>query len=518
MNSITTSMLLFVAAADEKKDVPLAPPLPIGKETTYVTGPIDKDGFIDFETALNERLGKGIKAETNCNALLFKAFGPRPEGADMPKGYFKWLGIPEPPEKGDYLFSLGAYMARLNLVPMQRQELIEQHDRAMGRPWKAEDIPHITAWLDLNEKPLAVVLEATRRPHYFNPLLAIKPDKGRALLIGCLLSSVQKCREIATLLKARAMQRVGAGKYDEAWQDLLACHRLGRHIANGATLIESLVGIAIEHIASHATITFLATANLSVKQIRACLKDLQDLPAMPGMADKIDLCERFTYVDCVQNIRTGSVKLLQGLAREDLPFPEDEKKAAKILTQIDWTQALRNGNRWYDRMSDSMRRKERGERELELDRLESDLKDLKKNALKLIEKLDKQPANEAVGKAIGDMLITMLMPAVRKVQFASDRCEQNQRNLHVAFALAAYEKEKGKYPAKLDDLAPQYLAAVPGDIFSGKALIYRPAEKGYLLYSVGMNGKDDEGRAYGDEPAGDDLGVRIPLPELKIRR
>ena len=55
----------------------------------------------------------------------------------------------------------------------------------------------------------------------------------------------------------------------------------------------------------------------------------------------------------------------------------------------------------------------------------------------------------------------------------------------------------------------------PGDVFSGKALVYRPADKGYLVYSVGANGKDEGGRWTDDDPPGDDLRVRMPLPELK---
>jgi hypothetical protein len=64
-------------------------------------------------------------------------------------------------------------------------------------------------------------------------------------------------------------------------------------------------------------------------------------------------------------------------------------------------------------------------------------------------------------------------------------------------------------------LAPKYLKRIPSDLFSGQALIYRPNEDGYLLYSVGVNGKDEDGRGHDDEPAGDDLSVRIPLPELR---
>ena len=112
-------------------------------------------------------------------------------------------------------------------------------------------------------------------------------------------------------------------------------------------------------------------------------------------------------------------------------------------------------------------------------------------------------------------MIGLLFPAIRQVQNAFERAEQTNRNLHLAFALAAYRHDHGSYPEKLDDLAPKYLPAIPDDLFSGKALIYRPDEKGYLLYSVGVNGKDDGGRTYGDDPRGDDLRVRMPLPELK---
>ena len=43
----------------------------------------------------------------------------------------------------------------------------------------------------------------------------------------------------------------------------------------------------------------------------------------------------------------------------------------------------------------------------------------------------------------------------------------------------------------------------------------KPGENGYLLYSFGLNGKDDEGRWADDQPQGDDIRVRVPLPPLK---
>jgi len=35
-----------------------------------------------------------------------------------------------------------------------------------------------------------------------------------------------------------------------------------------------------------------------------------------------------------------------------------------------------------------------------------------------------------------------------------------------------------------------------------------------MMYSVGPNEKDDDGRSYADEPRGDDQRIRMPLPEL----
>ena len=39
--------------------------------------------------------------------------------------------------------------------------------------------------------------------------------------------------------------------------------------------------------------------------------------------------------------------------------------------------------------------------------------------------------------------------------------------------------------------------------------------EGYFFYSVGPNGKDDGGQWYNDDPPGDDIRVKMPLPELK---
>jgi hypothetical protein len=517
MNLTRTPLLLLLLLAGD--DQP-SPKVPVGKETTVVTGPLDKEGYIDYAAALNEQLGKGITPEKNANVLIWKAIGPRPEGGNgMPAEFFKQLGVEEPPAKGDYLIGLEQYVTNtLKLAPNEFEAIAEQQVRASQRPWAEEDYPHLATWLRANEKPLALVIEASKRPDYFNPLTPSRIGNRPPLLIEAPLPGVQKCREVTRALAVRAMLRVHKGELDAASQDLLACHRLAQLVARGATLIEALVGIAIEGITSNADLAYLDRAKLTAQQLRDRLKSLQTLPPLPSIADKIDLGERFTFLDCLQLLRRGGLAAVQGLAGGPTAKKPDPK-AQRALDLMDWRPAFRNGNRWYDRLAATLRLKDRTERDKQLDKIQEDLKALQKKGIDpaTLLRAGARP-DKAVAEAIGDIAISLLMPAADKVQHAAERAEQVQRNLHVAYALAVYRLENGHYPAKLDELAPKYLRSVPGDLFSGKPLIYRPSENGYLFYSVGINGKDDNGRSYDDDPPGDDLRVRMPLPELKRKK
>jgi hypothetical protein len=521
MIGILLPLLLSLPAAEDKP----APKLPIGKETTYVTGPLDKEGYIDYEAALNRRLGKGVSPEKNANVLLWKAFGPRPEGGEgMPPAFFKLLGIEEPPTKGDYFIPLGRYATHhLKLEPAESETLYDQQSRAIQRPWSAKDYPHIAGWLKANDKPLALVIEASKRPQYFNPLVSRRNEKEPRNLLGVLMPGVQACRECANALAARALLRAGEGKLDEAWQDLLACHRLGRLVARGGTIIEGLVGMAIDRAATDADLAYLGHEGLTARRVRGCLQDLRALPTLPSMADKIDLAERFTYLDCVQLVRRRGPDALEFDAVHGGALPKKlTPRAEEALAAIDWEPALRNGNRFYDRMAAAMRIKDRSGRGKAFDAIEEDLTETRLrvskglNLLKIL--LGRIDPGKEVGERISDVVVGLLMPAFRKVQHAADRAEQVGRNRDLAFALAAYRLDKGRYPAKLADLAPKYLAKIPGDLFSDEPLVYCRDGKGYLLYSVGINGKDEGGHWSDDEPPSDDLSVRMPLPVLKPRK
>jgi hypothetical protein len=517
---LTVSTSVCLPARAEKP----AAKFPIGKETTYITGPIDTDGYIIYETVLNERLGKGITPEKNANVLLWKALGPTPDNNKrMPAEYFRLMGMTEPPKEGDYFINYQAFLRNhLKLDSSEVSELYIHQDRAGERPWTVKEKPQMAAWLKANEKPLAVVKEATGRPQYFNPLVSRRSETGQRDIFGVILPNVMACRQVTAALTARSMLRVADGKFEEAWEDLLTSHRLARLIAQNGGTIETLMGAALESVTAKADLAYLESARLTSREIQGRLKDLQTLPPLPALADKVDLAERFTYLETMQLVRTGSPGMLGVLSGKlILVNPKaPDADTLKALALMDWEPGLRNGNHWCDRMVAALRIKDRTSRQKEIDRIYEDLTSLPEeiDTAELVKRVLKEPADKTASKAIADVLIRVQLRAVCNLQKAQDRTEQIQRNVHVAFALAAYRRDNGRYPAKLELLAPKYLATVPGDLFSGKELIYRPTDEGYLFYSVGVNGKDDGGRSYGDEPPGDDLRVRMPIPQPKPKK
>ena len=95
------------------------------------------------------------------------------------------------------------------------------------------------------------------------------------------------------------MLRVDEGKVDEAWEDLLACHRLARLAGQGPTLVDALVAIAVDGMACAGDQGLLQHARLTPAQIARMRADLDKLPPLPKMVDKINVGERFMYLDCV---------------------------------------------------------------------------------------------------------------------------------------------------------------------------------------------------------------------------
>jgi hypothetical protein len=125
---------------------------------------------------------------------------------------------------------------------------------------------------------------------------------------------------------------------------------------------------------------------------------------------------------------------------------------------------------------------------------------------------------DEMAKSFGtDSLIPILLPPPpqfgRGEQHASEHCRKvaRMRCLRVLLAVERYRLQTGAWPAKLEELTPGLLKAVPLDPFDGKLLRYRRFSDGIVVYSVGPDSTDDGGEV---ELA---LGTWRPAPDVGYR-
>ncbi len=117
----------------------------------------------------------------------------------------------------------------------------------------------------------------------------------------------------------------------------------------------------------------------------------------------------------------------------------------------------------------------------------------------------------------------LLAPSLEKVEKADRRVHIYLRAMVVALACERYRQkdEYKRWPATLDDLVKAKLRdAVPTDPIDNQPLRYRRTKDGIVIYSIGFDGKDDQGNIDRENWAnpGVDLGFRLWDPEQRRRR
>jgi type II secretory pathway pseudopilin PulG len=324
------------------------------------------------------------------------------------------------------------------------------------------------------------------------------------------------------------MLRLEAGKTDEAWQDVMACHRLARLVGQGPTIIECLVGIAIEGTACQADAAMAHHGGLSSERAGRFAEELKQLPPMPKMVDKIVTGERFMFLDAVSMMaRRGPAEMgrLAGGSAEAKGFAASLANAAANAA-INWDEPMRMGNEWYDRYAAAFAKPTRAERDAALREIEKDVKQMAQQARDVTSFLGEfltYSPRRTMGRQMGRMFAALLLPAISAVAKAEDRGVAYSSLGQVALALAAYRAEHGTYPTQLAQLSPKYLAAIPEDPFADGPLRYKRTKTGCVVYSIGPNGKDDGGasRSLSSDddasvpPDADDVAIAMPWPKKK---
>jgi hypothetical protein len=373
-----------------------------------------------------------------------------------------------------------AYNARKNSPVRKVQEEIARLKRE-GEPTSWQEIaPPVPKHLDgtpLYRKAFAQLEEAQRKfaPQIwqtYNPkvLQAARPalqtlrkalefphlrliEKPEEISLGLRLSF--PFREFARLLRAEAIQQKRRGNLNGAVESCLTILRLSRRIGDETYLIRFLIQRAIFAIGTRALWDeVLSDADASATAYRAALAELRAwdidrafVRALKGelvitgilfydsFRKKLGGCGLFpvsTWFAANQSLTLDFYRQLLPIAQKGVPY--DRQKISRLVA--DFTQKTQERN---------------------------------------------------------TILANIHISPVKDLFDQVTETHAFQRVTMTALALRLYRKENGRYPENLQQLVPKYLPSVPIDPYDCKPLRYRKLQKGFKVWSVGENRKDDGG-------------------------
>ena len=524
---VAIASLMLLAAPDAETVEPKraeAVGLQIGRDTTVVTEPLDKDGFPDFVAALNQRMSAGVSRDDNFWVLMWPALGNAERSREeYLQKVEQSLGVSIDREPR---FLDPVRMAGTDYSEPAGEQIGKDWEQAMSRPWTREEFPQLARWVDAHADVLEEVHKACLRPKAYAPIVADADEYPP--LVGVLLPHVQSLRAVARILVSRAMLRLGEGDIEGAWQDLLDMQRLARHSEQGFTLIEALVGYAIRMIGQQPMAHWLAHSGLSAEELEARWTVLEPLLKPTHLTRAID-SERLMYVDTVIAVMAGRVnsRAMVALIEPNTVLASPDDALAQAIGQLgsardmamklmmlggDINETLRYGNRMYDDLVAAMQPESHLERAARLkvldQRIEKDSQ-ITRDTGALV-KAYLFSSRKDLQTMPGRVLTGLLMPAISAVENAYTRTDALARVMEVCFRVQQQVARLNEVPVSLEEL--EFAAAAqPIDPFSGEPVRITADSRGLLIYSVGRNGQDDGGKTYGDGKDTDDVRVILPV-------
>ena len=407
------------------------------------------------------------------------------------------------------------------------------NEAAQDVPWRAAELPALDGWLEQHAGRLDLLVTASGKSRLFWPVPnMLRGERDRVL--GYSMALLPPFRQASRGLKLRAMWHLGHGRLTEVWRDLLAMNRLARlaTAAGDGSLVSRLHAAACSNIACAATLRLLDAPGLPAEVAATISQDLEALPPFPPHAQMIAL-DRLGFAAVV----------IQGCTA---PRAERRKHFEQVVegmddvfaaTSLDCNVILEDVNAATAAIEQALRLPTWQDRERELVRLDAGWQaagPAMGRAAKLADTCRLLLNRGARSGRIARRLNAVLWRAMTSADATVTRSDAVVDLTRVAAALAAYRATAGAataYPARLDDLVPRCLDRLPTDPFTGGPFVYDRRGAGYLLYSIGQNGRDDGGTDYStpivagewaeESPhLGDakttDLVIRLPLPGSPI--
>ena len=425
-------------------------PPTIGRDTTWVDGPVLSNGYVDYFAAANQIRARDIGVGENAAIPLLRARGPINEEDDTLAARWKML-------TGE---SLPDDVPRQNVWETVPYPESEELDEAMERSWTAAEFPEVSEWIDAHERSLTLAREAAAKDACWLPVVRAEGPRSP---LDAHWSDAYSFSSFARCLVARAMRHLGEGRVEECQDDLIAVRRIGNLTGQSGSVGEGLVSARILRFPFTAENEMLRQG-LTEAEINRFEQMLNQVPATGSMADSINTFERMVALSHAQGIHQSSREI------------------------FDIDRAMQDINEYFDHMNRVLADRDDGTSAVWIgelyDRLQSDSQ---RSQWQI------RFGSRMRAMAIATELIDRLAPATNEIRTSHDSSRICTVMLQTGLAIEKYRIHKQRIPFALDELVPEYMPSVPTDALNaGKPVQYTQTHDGYELRSVGRDAEDTE--------------------------
>ncbi len=348
--------------------------------------------------------------------------------------------------------------ACLSLAPLPDDDLLwARFMNVVENGWQ-EDDPELEDFISKNEVAMDMVRKGNRQE------FCLMPEEGPAEEDITYLGGF---RHIGRLFVVKAKLFENKGEYDRAGETYADMLLFARNVSDSGTVIQALVGMAIEGMAYDAADSYLIALN-DKDVCKKLLDKLIEIEA--GRASPNDMLEReFANRKRVYSDRARGILYFK--------FPVENPTIPDLFLDT----VRRVGG--YLSFRFCMLRWEKTSETFSQIFLEESRKSYPEFSRSRLE--DKIPKDEVT---------QIRFESLRKIILALTTADVDRRANIIKTALRLHLLENGEYPETLDELVPIVPENILTDPFSEKRFIYRRTGTGYLLYSVGPDMDDDGGK------------------------
>jgi hypothetical protein len=285
--------------------------------------------------------------------------------------------------------------------------------------------------------------------------------------------NLSEINDIVKRFGLRSNWRLDKGDHKGALDDALAIYIFSDQMLGQGLLIEQLVGIAVNAVASKQILTVLSNSDMPASELKKLQSSLGTKTLVGDLLIDMSAEKAFWY-DFIQRYFTdegdGNGKVLI----KGLPLVYDGVPGAlKGIFLFDFPD----------------RKEITGEIEVVFEKVDSCIS--KTPAQLKAEKFDWEQFQDELTNIV---LMQILMPAYGKLSDISWERITERMGLYTTVSVLLYESERGQYPTSLEQLVEmEYMQEVPIDPFSDKPLVYKKTDDGFKLYSFGPNMIDNGG-------------------------